>query len=311
MSGVFGERRPFPGQDPWVVPFQGDLLLVQSSGGDRRIVVRRFADLARMDRNEETVIWQPRGGDHDRQIWAPEMHHIGGRWYVYYAASDGRTRNHRTYVLEAGHPLGPYRELGRVFDPAHDVWAIDLTVLVHRRRLYAVWSGWEGRDDGFPQNLYLAPMSDPLTICGERTLISRPEHGWEMSVAPINEGPQVLRAATGRLFVAFSADASWTAAYKMGVLEWTGGSLTDPAAWRKLPRPLLTGGGHGCVVEAGDGQHLVYHRKLTADPGWADREIRTQPLGWDADGYPVVGGQVQPGGQAAATGPGPAASSAA
>ena len=33
MTSIFGERRPFPGQDPWVVPFDGDLLLVQSTAG--------------------------------------------------------------------------------------------------------------------------------------------------------------------------------------------------------------------------------------------------------------------------------------
>jgi len=30
----------------------------------------------------------------------------------------------------------------------------------------------------------------------------------------------------------------------------------------------------------------VYHRKLSGDPGWGDREIRSVPLDWDADGRP-------------------------
>ena len=42
------------------------------------------------------------------------------------------------------------------------------------------------------------------------------------------------------------------------------------------------------MVDTASGAHLVYHRKLGADPGWADREIRSAPLAWDADGYPVV-----------------------
>ena len=42
------------------------------------------------------------------------------------------------------------------------------------------------------------------------------------------------------------------------------------------------------MVETPTGSHLVYHRKLSGDPGWADREIRWAPLAWDADGYPVV-----------------------
>ncbi len=289
LLDTFRERRPFPGQDPWVVAHDGSLLLVQA-GGQRRIVVKRFTDLERMDRNTETVIWAASGPcAHLRQIWAPELHQIEGRWYVYFAAGDGRMGRHRTYALVSDDPFGPYLTLGPVGDPSHDLWAIDLTVLAHAGRLYAVWSGWEGAYDRFPQNLYIAPMSNPWTISGERRCLSRPEHNWERSVAPVNEGPVAVRhPRSGRLFLLYAADASWTQAYKMGLLEWTGGDVADPASWQKLPRPFFSGGGHGCVVETPAGPHLVYHRKLGDHPGWADREIRWAPLGWDSEGYPVV-----------------------
>ena len=291
MRRLFHEPRPLPGKDPWVVPFEGSLLLVQSTSDDRRLTISRFRDLEHMGEGDETVIWTPdRSSDHGRELWAPELHEIDGRWYLYYAASDGQNVNHRTYVLEADDPFGPYCEVGRVFDPAHDVWAIDLTVLRHAGRLYALWSGWDGPNDGFPQNLYIAPMADPCTIAGERTLISRPDHDWEMSVALVNEGPQILRnPANDRLFVVYSADASWTTAYKLGVLEWTGGDVTDARSWRKLPAPLFTGGGHGCFVDVDGNEFLVYHRKSTSDPGWADREIHYAPVRWDEAGYPVIG----------------------
>lgn len=289
MVGLFYEPRPFPGQDPWVVPYEGEFLLIQSTRDDRRIVVHRFSDVDHLGHNQPHVVWEPEGGDHTRELWAPELHHLAGRWYVYYAASDGDNANHRMYVLEADHPLGPYREVGKVSDPKHDVWAIDMTVLEHDGNLYAVWSGWETIDAGFPQNLYIAPMSDPATIAGERHIISEPEYGWECSVAALNEGPEVLRnPETGQLFVVYSADASWTTAYKMGVLEWTGGDVCRRESWRKAPEPILTGGGHGCFVEAGGRRHAVYHRKTSREPGWADREIVARPLTWDPDGYPVI-----------------------
>lgn len=290
LLDTFRERRPFPGQDPWVVAHDGSLLLVQSAGGNRRIVIKRFRDLERMDRNVETVIWTPTApGAHYRQVWAPELHHIDGRWYVYFSASDGRTANQRTYALAGDDPLGPYEMLGQVRDPDHDVWAIDLTVFTHAGRHYAVWSGWEGADDGFPQNLYIAPMSNPWTICGERRCLSRPQYDWETTVAPVNEGPEVVRdPRAGRLFLLYAADASWTQAYKMGLLEWTGGDVADPRSWRKSPLPWFTGGGHGCVVDTPAGSRLVYHRKVTDHPGWSDREIRWAPVVWSVDGYPVV-----------------------
>ena len=290
LLDAFRERRPFPGQDPWVVAHGGSLLLVQSAGRRSRIVVKRFRDLARMDRNVETVIWPPAGRSEPiRELWAPELHLINGRWYVYYSAGAGWAGSHRTYALVADDPLGPYRSLGPVGDPKNDVWAIDLTVFTHGGRMYALWSGWDGAHDGFPQNLYVAPMDDPWTITAGRRRLSWPQHDWEMSVAPVNEGPQVARhPGTGRLFVIYSADASWTPAYKTGLLEWTGGDVADPTSWSKLPRPLFTGGGHGCVLDTPSGSHFVYHRKVSGDPGWADREICSAPLVWDADGYPVI-----------------------
>ncbi|HEX2698588.1 MAG TPA: glycoside hydrolase family 43 protein [Acidimicrobiales bacterium] len=290
LRTAFRERRPFPGQDPWVVEHDGSLLLVQAAGRNSTIVVKRFHDLARMDRNVQTVIWPPGGRNGRlRQLWAPELHHIDGRWYVYYSAGDGRPGSHRSYALVADDPLGPYGSLGPVHDPANDVWAIDLTVFRHDGRLYALWSGWDGPADGFPQNLYVAPMDNPWTIGGQRRCVSSPRYPWEMTVAPVNEGPQAFRhPATDRLFVLYAADASWTQAYKTGLLEWTGGDVIDPAAWRKHERPLFTGGGHGCVVDTAGGSHLVYHRKVSGDPGWADREILSAPLDWDAAGRPVV-----------------------
>jgi GH43 family beta-xylosidase len=290
LRRAFSERRPFPGQDPWVVAHDGSFLLVQSAGGNTCIVVRRFDDLARMHRNVATVIWAPgRRRTAQRELWAPELHHIEGRWYLYYAAGDGRRGSHRMYALGADDPLGPYEDLGPVGDAGHDAWAIDLTVFAHEGRLYGLWSGWERPDDGFPQNLYVAAMSDPWTISGERRCLSRPEHDWEVSVAPVNEGPEVVRnPLTGALFIVYAADASWTQAYKTGLLEWTGGDVADPASWRKLPHPLFTGGGHGCMVDTPAGPHLVYHRKMTADPGWSDREICTAPVAWGVAGHPVV-----------------------
>lgn len=309
MIEAFRERRPFPGQDPWVVTHEGCFLLVQSADGDRKIVIRRFDDLDRMDRNDETVVWDPGGvGDHAQEIWAPELHRIGRRWYIYFAASDGRSANHRSWALGADDPLGPYRELGAVRDPRDDVWSIDLTVFRHARRLYAVWSGWEGPHDGFPQNLYIAPMSGPATISGERRCISRPQHGWELSVAPVNEGPEVIRnPSTGQLFILYAADASWTQAYKTGVLEWTGGDVADPSSWHKRPQPFFTGGGHGCVVDTEGGPAFVYHRKLGPGPGWADREIRWAPMAWDAEGRPTLAPKGPTGGPSGrpARGPGP------
>ena len=35
-------------------------------------------------------------GPYCELVWAPEIHRIDGKWYVYYAADDGNSDNHRS-----------------------------------------------------------------------------------------------------------------------------------------------------------------------------------------------------------------------
>ena len=56
---LWSEPRPFPGQDPFVVPFEGDLLLIQSTLADTRISILRFRDLAHMHNFKEFHVWAP------------------------------------------------------------------------------------------------------------------------------------------------------------------------------------------------------------------------------------------------------------
>lgn len=78
----------------------------------------------------------PPNTPHSDRLWAPELHVLDGRWYIYYAAQDPRLGNksHRIYVL-GGPPataspnepsswtfLGPIRNLDQ------RQWAIDATV---------------------------------------------------------------------------------------------------------------------------------------------------------------------------------------
>ena len=54
---------------------------------------------------------RPSTGPCSREVWAPEIHFLDGRWYVYVAASDGQNRNHRMWALqsEGADPFGKYR----------------------------------------------------------------------------------------------------------------------------------------------------------------------------------------------------------
>src|SRR5687767_11935837 len=88
----------YPGADPWVVHRDGWYYLCQADAAGRVEVWRSRTLTAR---GERRIVWTPpRAGWNRAQVWAPELHYIRGRWYIYYAASDGRNANHRMGVLE-------------------------------------------------------------------------------------------------------------------------------------------------------------------------------------------------------------------
>jgi GH43 family beta-xylosidase len=309
-----GDRRTFtnpiyPGADPWVVRHGDDYYLCRTGRGGR-IEVCVSDSLTRAGRPH--VVWvPPPAGRNSAEVWAPELHRLGTRWYIYYAASDGRNANHRMYVLQSTHddPLGPYVERGALYT-GDDVaggrdnrWAIDGTVLPLGGHLYFLWSGWEATTD--VQHLYVARMANPWTIGTDRVrMCGNDDHLWERvgdraEGRGLNEGPVVL-VRKGRVFVVYSASGSWQSTYKMGMLVADASvDLLTPGIWRKLARPVFEstadvfGVGHCSFTTSPDGTEdwMLYHAKRQRREGW-DREVRAQQFTWDADGMPVFGAPI-------------------
>lgn len=289
------------GADPWVIRWQTNYYLCQSRANG--IWVNRSARLEDIGVDHWRCVWQaPAGAAYSKQIWAPELHRLQGHWFIYFAADDGDNASHRMYVLEgtASDPQAPFRFKGKIA-AATDCWAIDGTVLeMPAGRLYFIWSGWPGNHDGV-QNLYLAPMSNPWTIHGERVCISQPDHPWEQRDFPrINEGPETLWHGN-RLFVIYSASGFWDDNYCLGQLAWTGGDVMNPRSWVKHSEPVFArsavvfGPGHCSFVKSPDGREdwLVYHAHVAA--GKSERDVRLQPFAWHADGSPAFGSPIPPG----------------
>lgn len=267
---IFIDKRPLYGQDPHITKYKDKYLLVQSEN-EKRIIINTYSDITNpLSDSASHLVWERQN---EFQIWAPELHQIDGLWYIYYASSKGDNNTHRTMVAGAAmNPTGPYHFSDRV---GPDVWGIDMTVFAWEGQRYAAWSGWENNGDEFPQHLYIAPMVSPVEI-GERIKIASPDMDWERSIAPILEGPQAL-IDRGKLYLFYSANASWKQEYSTGVLELVGNNPLNPRHWLKCPFPLASNTGHGHFLVTDD--LFVYHRKLSTLPGWQDREIVTCPAG--------------------------------
>lgn len=290
------------GADPWVLRWKDHYYISQSRRGGS-IWVNRSEKLSKIGENNWVKVWSPPANTpYSRGIWAPELHYLRGEWFIYFAADDGTNANHRMYVLRgtSQNPQDPFVFHGKVAAPS-DRWAIDGTVLkMPGDKLYFIWSGWEGATNG-AQNLYIAPMSDPLTISGERVCLSRPEHDWEMHGWPdVNEGPEPLWNGN-KLFVIYSASGSWTDYYCLGQLTWTGGDPLDSRSWIKKPEPVfcatdsIFGPGHCSFVKSPDGKEnwIVYHSAQEKGSGWR-RKINMQRFLWGADGSPNFGTPIPP-----------------
>src|SRR4051812_1819096 len=221
------------GPDPWVEYKDGWYYYMNTTA--KNLTVWKTRNVADLKSAEKKIVWNPpASGPYSHDIWAPEIHFLQGKWYIYFAADAGKNASHRIWVVEnsSADPLTREWTLKGKISDASDKWAIDASVFEDRGKLYMIWSGWEG-DENMAQNIYIARMKNPWTIESRRTLLSKPEFPWEKvgdipdyekSDNPphvdVNEGPQILKHGD-KLFLIYSASGCWTDSYALGMLSTT------------------------------------------------------------------------------------------
>ncbi len=268
-----------------------------------RLELRRAQTIAGLATADPKVIWRkhPTGimGAH---IWAPEIHFIDGKWYVYFAAGAAeKIWEIRIYVLENSSPNpleGEWVEKGQL-KTGWESFSLDASTFAHRGQRYLLWT--QRHPDIKGTNIYLAKMDTPWSISTPAVLLSKPEFPWEQVRYWVNEGPTVLHR-NGRLFLTYSA-AGTGAEYCLGLLTASeDADLLDPKSWTKSPAPVFAtseangiyGPGHNCFATENGVDLLVYHarnyRDIPGDPlRDPNRHTRVQPVTWRADGTPDFG----------------------
>lgn len=279
-----------------------------------RLVVRGAATIAGLATAAESTVWKrPLLGKMGGHIWAPELHRIEDRWYIYFAAGDSDDRFRiRMYVMEStlADPRDPtgWAAPQQIRTP-WESFSLDATTFEHLGRRYLVWAQSEP-EIAVNTSLYIAEMSSPWAITGFPVRIATPTRAWETQGYKVNEGPAVL-VRNGRVFITFSASAT-DSRYCMGLLTASADAdLLDRATWTKTPDPIFTtneqtkqyGPGHNSFTVAEDGvtDVLVFHardyRDIIGDPLYdPNRHARVQKLYWHSDGTPLFGVPVGKGG---------------
>ena len=270
-----------------------------------RIELRSAKTIDGLGTAEPRAVWHKHTtGPMGSHIWAPELHKIDGKWFIYFAAGEAEhVWNIRIYVLENNSPNpleGEWIERGQL-KTQWESFALDATTFEHKGANYLVWAQHDPKEKN-NTDLYIAKMTSPTSIDGAGVMISRPTFPWELELFKVNEGPAVL-IRNGKVFITFSASGTdWH--YCMGLLTADANAdLLDAKSWHKTPTPIFAtnvsakvfGPGHNSFTTLPDGRDvLIYHardyKEIKGDPLHdPNRNTRAQVFGWNADGTPNFG----------------------
>ena len=281
--------------------------------GYDRIILRQSGTVAGLASAAEKTVWTAHtSGIMGKHIWAPEMHEIGGKWYIYFAA--GSTSDIwaiRPYVLRcSGDPMtGQWEECGQMQATAGDdyftTFSLDMTYFEHNGKSYVIWAEIKG-----DSSLFMAEVSksEPWKLTSKAMLLTKPEYDWELVRHRVNEGAAVLKT-DDKIYVFFSA-AGTGSEYCVGKLTADADTdLMNPKSWKKDTYPSLqtsdltgeSGPGHNSFVTDENGNLLiVYHARPSAHDSkqcgsYADdplydpcRHTRIRQVYIGADGVPDI-----------------------
>ena len=206
-----------------------------------KIILRESDTLEGLADATEHEIWHKHDtGIMGNHIWAPELHYLNQKWYIYFAAGEAENIwNIRPYVLECqgDDPINDeWVERGKMQRADDDIFSfeafsLDATIFENKGKYYYVWA--EKVSVG-PQisNLYIAEMESGYKLKTVQVLLTTPDYDWERHGFWVNEGPAVIKH-DGKLFLTYSASDTGVN-YCMGMLTADENSdVLDPLSWKK------------------------------------------------------------------------------
>lgn len=288
--------------DPWLLKHTDGYYYFMSTqfGG---LEITKSASMTGIAGGVKKKVWAPPAdGPYSHNLWAPELHRLGDKWYIYFTANDGGgDESRRICVLENGEEdptEGEWTWKGALDTP---VPGLDGTVMRMADRLYFLYAGY-GHFPDYGSAIYIVRMSNAWTLDSEEehVLLTAPTLEWEKQGGmAINEGPVVLRR-NGRIFLVYSASTTWSEDYALGMLTMS--EDADPmnaSSWKKSSEPVFRKSvenqvyatGHNSFTESPDGKEdwIVFHALPEPGADTALRSTRIQRFGWKADGTPDFG----------------------
>lgn len=278
------------GGDPYIYEDESGCYYTFTTGGGIDIFEIESFDTINVKR-QKTIFWAGESGT-DGDIWAPEIHKFGGRWYIIATAKFKRDavpegkmpyeiidKDHDDYyrysfVLESKSDdiFGDYEFKG-ILAP-DGLSNLDGTYLEKDGRLYFVCAAYM---KAAYQSIYICEMENPYTLKTDSKgrhitqKLSSPTYAWERNGWKVNEGPAVLYK-NDNIFIVYSASGYSTGKYCMGMLSFDGGDIMKKSNWSKSPvrvsyhNPIkeIYSAGHCSFIHRDNGDiYMVYHANKT------------------------------------------------
>lgn len=294
------------GADPWVTHKDGYFYYTHTVGN--KINLWKTKNLHELKEVSPVTVWTPPStGPNSKSIWAPELHFLDGKWYLYYTATDVNNdgdASRYVFVLENNSPdplAGKWIDKGKMNTHYS---GLDGSIFEHQGSRYFIYSAYVG-----PQSvLIISRMKNPWTLTERQIEIARPTKVWEkFGGREILEGPQFLTKGKGKVFIVYSASACWADEYSLGMLTANASSdLLAPSSWTKSEQPVFMQSpenrvfapGHNSFFTSPDGKAdwILYHANSGPGQGCDQRRSpRMQPFHWNEDGTPDFGVPVKTG----------------
>ena len=296
--------------DPYVVKAaDGSYYFTASVPAYNKIVLRHSQTLLGLADAEEVTIWEAHTqGPMGNHIWAPEMHFVFGKWYIYFAAGDYEDKwRIRPYVLECTgmDPINDAWEEKGMMQPADEdefsfrSFSLDGTIFENKGEYYYVWAEKVGVGKMI-SNLYIARMESATKLSTVQVLLTTPDYDWERIGFWVAEGPATVKRGS-KIYLTYSASATG-ACYCMGMLSIDEtADMLDPQMWKKERYPVVKtdvekgiyGPGHNSFTKDEEGNDIcVFHARtyeeIVGDPLYdPNRHAMLMKVDWDEDDKPV------------------------
>ena len=241
--------------------------------------------------------------------WAPEVAKIGGKYLLYYTASDRKRDMQCLGLAVANNPLGPFVDT-RAEPLVCQVdlgGTIDANVLTDANGRHYLYYKNDGNRVGKSSAIWGQELSaDGMAVLGQPVALVRDDKPWEQKLV---EAPTMVRTPTGYQLFFSAAYFGWNddqkiSPYGMGYADCTGplGPCTKSPdnpilhSYSHRVAGCLSGPGHQSIFRVGDKTLMSFHAwAATSGCRKADnkRYLYIAPLFWK-DGKPQIAPSLRP-----------------